>query len=562
VVAPNEDELVFQIRAPADELKADLAKGVAEVEKAAREMAAVETKIPLTVDTSRLTAETAAAKKAAQTEIKVPTTVDAAKLKSQVAVTRQLAQAEADKQPIRVPLNADSEARRRFQQTRGQGAAPVDDDEGPGAFTAASRGLRQIGRVATVATAAIEALDVAGAGYELITANISGNYEDQVKSAKEAHDVIGDIPIIGGKIVKLGETINRYTIEQVTHEQEYVEKIKAATVEQDKHTASLARHAAAKEKFNAELAGFADTTSAAGFSVSATDEEKAKQQIDALKKRLADYIARPEAKNKFGQLTEQAKSEVARIQQGIRQIEFAKATKDERDTRASEAEAAALRAEAAGKKELAETLRFEEERKKAEEAAAKRGAEFLPLEKEKTKLKRQQLEAQQALNREEATRKVVAEANKEIDVKARDRAERDKAEADQQAREDQRSKAIDARLFDASQVGLRASGRNQEADIERIKHQAIEDLRAAGGDEELKRAIEADVSAQLQAVEVKGSRATAGSQVQAFSASQANLISFSPQNDTKNVAKNTERANTILEQILTEARKPRAAVTV
>lgn len=567
MVAPNDDELVFQIRAPADELKADLAESVAEVEKTKQKIEAIEAKVPVTVDATKVQADVeknvaAVEQQVKAADAKIPLTVSTSRLKGEMAAVQRAAQAEADRVVVRIrseiaPPSAEAEARARFLQTRGSAAAVADDDEsGGGAVNAAARSLRQIGRVANIATAAIEGLDVAASGYELITASITGNYEDQVKAAKDAHDVVADIPIIGNKILKLGETINKYTIDQVTHEQEYVEKIKEATAEQERHTAVLTKHAKEKEKFNAEFSGFAEAVAGQGVAATSSEEEKAKAQIDAMRKRLADYLARPEAKDKAGNLTEAAKAFAAQTAAGISQIQAERAAKDERDTRAAGNELAAERADNEGNRDLAERIRLEEQRKEAEEAAAKRGAGFLANAKEQTAEAFRKLQLDQEARHEEERKKVVAESNKETDAKVKERDEREKQEAS-------RAKEIDARQFDTEQNNLRSAGQNEQADLARIKHQAIADLRAAGGDAELQQAIEADVRSQLVAVETRAGRASAGPQTQVFSASQANLIGFNdPRSDARDTAKNTERANTILEQILTEARKPRAAVTV
>jgi hypothetical protein len=389
------------------------------------------------------------------------------------------------------------------------------------------QGMGMVAKAAGIALATIKGIEVASAGVQLITSAIAGDYNEQVAAANKARNAIAEIPIFGQVILDLGAKINQYTIDLVTHEQEYVAKINAATEAQDKHTDSLARQLEARKKVNQEFADFAKKQVDAGNAATQSEQQKREADIAARRKELAEFLTRPESRDKAGNLTESAKSRRDEAEAAIAKLQLAGGLSVEESQSRQNAEFAAARARANNDEKLAQQVEFDEQLRQAEIEAAKKGADELANVQTINSEKRKAREVQLAI-----------EAEKEKLAAAQDRASK-QAAMDAQINEDlnailnrqaeeraAKQDKLSELQFDTSQTRLRTAGDNVRAEMEQIQHEAEIALREAGNDPELQQAIADRAMAQADAVIAEIADRTQNQRAEIISSSAAGRTAF------------------------------------
>lgn len=303
--AASNSDVLFTIRASRDSLTDDLRSAERQIVDSAQRAAKAATTAASAQKPITLGLDTRATGDAVDREIgKILLKVreDAKKQKLQLDVEARLTGG--------APGDLNKEQRDRFAATKDlvKNAAGGASEGSAGAVDTLGKIHHEIGKVAkafVVVEEAVIAVDVGLTAINLISARVAGSYERQVEAAKAAEETIKSIPLVGDKILSIGKLINKYTIDLVTHESEYVEQIKKATAEQDKHIEAMTKRAQRQK----------DNIAAAQALVGSTGQEANpnESQAEATARKVADERAKlaealkGEGLSKGGQLTETGK---------------------------------------------------------------------------------------------------------------------------------------------------------------------------------------------------------------------------------------------------------------
>ena len=188
---------------------------------------------------------------------------------------------------------------------------------------AGQQALSKIGRGLMVIEAASKGVEMAAGVTEMIVSRTNGGYKEQVSAAEKMRGVIADIPIIGTRILAVGEFINKYTIDLVTGEKAYVEQLRLATAEQDKQIQRMADRATRQKD---AIKSARDIAQSVGTDVdpNRTPAQIAQAKIADERKRLAEAL-KGEGMTKNGKLTATGEEIKAEGEKRIRNEEIAAA---------------------------------------------------------------------------------------------------------------------------------------------------------------------------------------------------------------------------------------------
>lgn len=395
MVAPN--DVTFAIRASRQQLGPDLRSAERDIAESARR--------------ATQQANTIARQNPFQLSIDSKTTGD--NVSREIGRILQQVREEAKQKKLQIDIearlvptqNLDKLETERFKQTANVPAFGEAAEASKSFLGTTSELFHTIGKVARVFTiieASIASAELGVAGTKLITAAIAGDYERQVKAAKGAEDAVKAIPFVGDRILSIGATINKYTIDLVTHESEYVEKIKKATIEEEKHTEVLIKRVGHQKDAIAAATSLVEglgTKTDPGMSA----EQAAAKRVADQRKALAEALQK-EGLTSRGGLSETGKA----LQiQGNKQIQFDINTEYEaRHTKELQLGSTIResRLRIADEVNAAEVEALEEQNRQKLEAAQKIGAEATRQQREANDLAMAALEQRQARERDKAIR--------------------------------------------------------------------------------------------------------------------------------------------------------------
>jgi hypothetical protein len=375
--------------------------------------------------------------------------------------------------------NLDAEEKARFAETKN---TPLFGAAGADSVTRAASlysTIRQTAHVFVAVEASVAAINVGMNTAHLVSAAINHDYEGQVKSAAEVADAIKQIPFVGNQILSIGATINKYTIELVTHEQEYAAATRAAAEEQDKHTTKL-------QKRNQELAKSVEH---------AVQIEKSAERTAARAGRTPTQSAVLEAQDKLSDFNAELEKDTR--QQGRKPVaeELAAQKAMEAAVNTARVEDNKATLEVIKKNEqkgLDEFVKDQEKREKAKKDAADEELRQLEsLYASSARIRDNDLRA--AGQTYEADKEKYEAAMDEKIAKAKTAAEKTQFEAEKQSgiadMERDRARKRDDIDFDTHERELQRSGHGNQADVDAIVRKAKEQVTASGGDSATQDAI-------------------------------------------------------------------------
>lgn len=318
--------------------------------------------------------------------------------------------------------NLDEQERDRFANTEpeklpGDVLGATTDNGLKGALGSVEKintSLRLVAKTAASITVFTEATNVALGAVSLSAALAKGEYEGQVKAAKEMEKTIGGLPVVGGKFLAIGQKINKFLIDQLgvgklidamgikrlQGEGKVTEEIKRQTAEQEKQIELMEKRLKRRQEETRNAEGVVGKV---GADKQLSEEDAFAAKIAADRKALDEALKTERGKD--GKLTETGKDIKLRAEERINNaiVEFEQRRMDRFKSDVVEMEAARLRS--IGNVREAERLELEDSLRKREEAAAKVGASELDAQQRVSDFKRTEFDKETRRQEEERTRK-------------------------------------------------------------------------------------------------------------------------------------------------------------